>query len=75
MLEAIKGILSSKKALAAIVGVVVSLVAKLGIDLPTEALLAILTPILAYILGQGVADIGKEAAKSEAKTAARKKSK
>jgi len=63
MWDAIKGILGSKKALAAIAGVVVSLVAKLGVDLPTDALVAILAPIMAYIVGQGVADIGKEAAK------------
>lgn len=66
MWDAIKGILGSKKAIAAIAGVVVSLVAKVGIDLETDAIVAILAPIMAYIVGQGVADIGKEAAKQSA---------
>ena len=66
MWDAVKGILGSKKAIAAIAGVVVSLVAKVGIDLETDAIVAILAPIMAYIVGQGVADIGKEAAKQSA---------
>lgn len=63
MLDAIKGLLSSKKALAAIAGVVVALVGKLGIDLDTDALVILITPIVAFVVGQGIADNGKEAAK------------
>ena len=63
MLDAIKGLLSSKKALAAIAGVVVTLVGKLGIDLDTDALGILITPIVAFVVGQGIADNGKEAAK------------
>ena len=63
MLDAIKGLLSSKKALAAIAGVVVTLVGKLGIDLDTDALVILITPIVAFVVGQGIADNGKEAAK------------
>jgi hypothetical protein len=61
----LKQILTSKKALAAILGVVVGLAAKLGLALDTETLMAILSPILAYILGQGLADTGKEAVKAK----------
>ena len=66
MWEAVKGLLASRKALAAIAGTVVGLVAKLGGDLDTESLVAVLAPIMAYILGQGIADAGagKEAKKA-----------
>lgn len=66
MWEAVKGLLASRKALAAIAGTVVGLVAKLGVDLDTESLVAVLAPIMAYILGQGIADAGagKEAKKA-----------
>ena len=58
--------MARRKALAAIAGTVVGLVAKLGVDLDTESLVAVLAPIMAYILGQGIADAGagKEAKKA-----------
>lgn len=65
MWEAIKGMLGSKKFLASIVGMVVGLVAKLGIELDTESVMACISPILMFILGQGVSDMGKEKAKVE----------
>ncbi len=58
-------ILKSKKFQAAVVGLVVALTGKVGLDLDETALLTILSPILAYIAGQGLADIGKEKAKIE----------
>lgn len=58
-------ILKSKKFQAAIVGLIVALTGKIGLDLDPVALLAILSPILAYIAGQSAADIGKEKAKIE----------
>lgn len=58
-------LLKSKKFKAAIVGLVVALAGKVGLDLDEAALLTILSPILAYIAGQGLADIGKEKAKIE----------
>lgn len=61
MLDALKRMVASKKAVAMAAGVVVGLVAKVGIELPTDAVAAILAPIVAYILGQGLADQGKEA--------------
>ena len=54
--------LKSKKFIAAIVGVIIALVSKLGIELDTEAVALVVSPILAYIVGQGVADHGKERA-------------
>ena len=65
MTQAIKAMLGSKKAIAMIVGLVVSFAAKYWLQLPTEELAAVLSPVLAYILGQGVADVGKEKARIE----------
>ena len=59
----LKTLLSSKKFIAAAIGVLVALVAKLGIELDTRDVLAIISPILAYVLGQGIADHGKERVK------------
>lgn len=42
-----------------------ALLAHLGFDIDGGALLAILSPFLAAIGGQGIADIGKEKAKIE----------
>lgn len=59
MKDAIFAALSSKKALAAIAGVLVGLAAKKGLDLDTESVLAVLSPIVAYILGQSHVDAKK----------------
>jgi hypothetical protein len=53
----------SKKFQAALVGVFVTVLVFVVPGIPEEALTAVLTPIIAYILGQGLADLGKEAAK------------
>lgn len=63
MLQALKDMIGSKKAIAMIVGLIVSFAGKYGLELPTEELTAILSPVLAYIVGQGVADAGKEKAR------------
>lgn len=60
-------ILKSKKFQAAIVGLIMAIAGKAGLQLDDTALLTILSPILAYIAGQGLADIGKERAKIEGK--------
>ena len=65
MAQALKDMLGSKKAVAMIVGLVVGFAGKYGLELPTEELTAVLSPVLAYILGQGVADAGKEKARIE----------
>ena len=63
MLTALKELASSKKALATLAATGVSLLAKLGFDISTEELMPILAPLVAYIIGQGIADNGKSAAK------------
>jgi uncharacterized membrane protein len=50
----------SKKWWAAIIGVAIPLILKeFGIFLTPDEVVAIITPITAYILGQGIADVGK----------------
>ena len=70
MWEAVKGILSSKKALMAFVSILVWVVAKAGLDLSAEQILPIVGPLWLYIFGQSVADFGKEKAKVDAETVA-----
>lgn len=60
-------LLKSKKFVAALVGVVAVILAfvlgELGMPIPEEKLNALLAMLGTYILGQGIADHGKEAAK------------
>ena len=65
MSEAIGAMFKSKKFIAAIAGVIVAIFGNFGIDIPPDELIAIMSPIIAYIVGQGVADQGKEKAKVE----------
>jgi len=64
MMEAVKGLLRSKKALAMIVGVIATVAGKLGWDIETDQLLLMVSPIIAYILGQSVADHGAQGSNS-----------
>ena len=59
MWDTIKGLLSSKKAVMTVLGVATGLIAKLGIDLPTEDLYAVVSPFLVYLGAQGLSDAGK----------------
>jgi len=61
----IKTLLTSKKFIAALVGLGVVVVAHFGLTLDQESIMVALSPILAYIVGQGIADTGKEKAKVE----------
>jgi len=64
--DIIRELLQSKKFLAAIAGAAVVVLNKaLSIDMPEEDLLKILGMIATYIVGQSVADFGKEKAKVE----------
>ncbi len=63
--KAIADLFKSKKALAAMAAVTVGLVAKLGFEISADELLTFLSPLMAYIVGQGIADHGKERAKIE----------
>ena len=62
---ALADLFKSKKALTAIAGVIIAIAAKAGLEISTEELMPILAPLMAYIVGQGIADHGKERAKVE----------
>jgi uncharacterized membrane protein (DUF441 family) len=61
-------ILSSKKALALIAGAIVWALAQAGVGASEAQVLPLLGFIATYILGQGIADKGKEEAKIIAKS-------
>jgi len=55
----IKSLFSSKKFIAMITGVLATLVAKIGWDVPTETINQVVALVGTYVIGQGVADHGK----------------
>ena len=55
----LKSMLGSKKFCATVAGVVVTLAAKIGFDLPAETINQVIALIASYVIGQGVADHGK----------------
>ena len=57
--------LASKKFLATVIGVLVSTAGK-SLGLPEETIIQIVASISAYVIGQGIADNGKAAAKIKA---------
>lgn len=59
MWTAAKGLLSSKKALMAFISAGVWALGKAGLDMDTETLAGIVSPLWVYIFGQGIADHGK----------------
>lgn len=62
----ISALFSSKKFLVMLAGVVLAIANKLGLDLDPELVNQILALVGVYIVGQGIADRGKEAAKVNA---------
>tara|TARA_R100001244_G_scaffold99872_1_gene74528 strand:+ start:232 stop:447 length:216 start_codon:yes stop_codon:yes gene_type:complete len=67
VLGILKEMTTSKKFIAAIAGTIVAFLATVGLDLPPGDVAALIGPIVAYIIGQGWADSGKEAAKLNSK--------
>lgn len=59
----IREALTSKKFVVTIAGAITAAAMKIGLELPTETVATVLAPIIAYLLAQGWADYGKEAAK------------
>ena len=66
MPKVLADLFKSKKALAAVAAVFTAAAAKLGWDVTTDELMPILSPLMVYIVGQGIADHGKESAKVKA---------
>ncbi|NRB12202.1 MAG: hypothetical protein HRU44_03105 [Candidatus Thalassarchaeum sp.] len=65
MKQAFKDMFASKKFLVAITAVLVSVGAKVGLNVGNDVLLPVVVLVASYIVGQGIADAGKEKAKIE----------
>ena len=65
MTQAFKDMFASKKFLVAITAVLVSVGAKVGLNVANDVLLPVVVLVASYIVGQGIADAGKEKAKIE----------
>jgi hypothetical protein len=63
-MDMIKILLRSKKFTAMIIGIVATFLST-RFDLPEEQIREIVALIIAYIIGQGVADMGKHTAKTQ----------
>lgn len=63
--QVIKEAATSKKFIVTVAGVIAAAAMKINLELSTEAVATIIAPVIAYIIGQGWADSGKEAAKVE----------
>jgi hypothetical protein len=70
LIETLFSLVGSKKAVAMLAGLVITICSKYGIFIPEESLIEILSVIVAYIVGQGIADAGKEAALIGSKSSA-----
>ena len=66
-MDTVKDLLKSKKFLAMLAALIVWLAGVLGADLQTAQVLPALGTIASYIVGQGLADHGKERIKEAAK--------
>lgn len=64
-MDVVKEMLRSKKFLALVVAVIVAIGGRFGLELDLAEVGLIVGAIAAYIVGQGIADNGKEAAKIE----------
>ena len=54
-------VLTSKKAIATMAGVLIVATNKIGLNLPEEAVTQIVAAIAAYVVSQGLADFSKNA--------------
>jgi hypothetical protein len=63
--QVIKEAATSKKFIVTVASVITAAAMKINLELSTEAVATILAPAVAYIIGQGWADAGKEATKVE----------
>ncbi len=59
MKDMLKTLLTSKKFLVALLALVTWVAGKFGFALNSEELLPVVTPLWAYIIGQGIADTKK----------------
>jgi hypothetical protein len=69
MQTALKDLIASKKFIVMLVTIAVAVASKLGLNLDPDMLTQIIALAGAFIVGQGIADHGKEAAKINAAAA------
>ena len=67
MKQALKDLLASKKFLVTLAAILVYVGGKLGLNLTTDQLMPVLALLASFVVGQGVADMGKEKAKVDSK--------
>lgn len=65
-MDLIRSLLSSKKFVAFLIGVVISIGGRYGVNLDPDVVREVIGLTIAYIIGQGIADHGKDAAKINA---------
>ena len=65
MKELLKQVLTSKKAWATIAAILVWVLGRVGWDVAAEELLPVIGALCAFVVGQALADVGKEAKKLE----------
>ena len=68
LLDIFKQYLNSKKAIAALAAMLITIAQYAGIALDEPTALTLVGILMTYIIGQGGADIGKEAAKQQARS-------
>jgi uncharacterized membrane protein (DUF441 family) len=61
-MDLIRSLLSSKKFIAAIIGIVIAIAGRYGFSLDPELVRELVYILIAYIVGQGIADHGKASA-------------
>jgi len=61
MKDVIRRLLSSTKFLTMVATVVSTVIARWGFDIPSEEITPIIAVVVSWLLGQGLADIGKHA--------------
>ena len=65
-MQVIKDLFGSKKFLATLVGILSVLIGKIGWNIADETLTQVVALVASFVVGQSIADFGKEKAKIEA---------
>lgn len=68
MSPATRELLESKKFRTALIAMIVAALGRLGLQVDEQTILTIISPMMAFIIGQGIADHGATAAKTVART-------
>lgn len=72
-MDLVKSLFSSKKFIAFLITSIVAIGGRIGFNFPPDLVAELVAIGMAYILGQGIADTGKDAAKITAVAASAKK--